>query len=77
MTEPQQVDVRPLREWREAQFLTLGELAQLVGVRLQSVWAWEHGQARPQFRHTRKLAEVLHIQPQQIAEAAAPKVRAA
>jgi|SRR5579859_4067148 len=60
-----ELERKTIRAWREENFLTLKELAEKVGVKLQTVWNWEHGK-HPEFRNIRKLAEVFGIHPKQI-----------
>lgn len=68
---------KTLREWRESQYMTLAELANLMGVTTRTVWTWEHG-TEPRFSNRRQLAHVLNIEPSQLVfEAIAPKARAA
>ena len=62
-------EVKSLREWRQTRYLTLGELAALVGVHKQTVYAWEKGAFKPGYTHLRALAQALGIEPGQIEEA--------
>jgi len=57
---------KTIREWRTENFLTLQELAEMVGVRLQTLWNWENDRAIPAFRNIRALARALQIEPRQI-----------
>ncbi|HEY7339254.1 MAG TPA: helix-turn-helix transcriptional regulator [Ktedonobacterales bacterium] len=57
---------KTIREWRTENFLTLQELADIVGVKLQTLWNWEHDRATPEFRNIRALANALAIEPRQI-----------
>jgi transcriptional regulator with XRE-family HTH domain len=63
---PDELPRKTLREWREENYLTLKELAEKIGVRFQTVWNWEHGRAKPEFRNVRALAQALNISPKQI-----------
>ena len=47
---------RELKEWREAHGLTLQQLADEVGVALNSVWRWENDRPPPG-KFTRTLLE--------------------
>jgi transcriptional regulator with XRE-family HTH domain len=55
-----------LRELRRRRLLTQAELAQRVGVSLQSVQAWEWGKSEPRLRHIRRLAEVLEVPAEEL-----------
>lgn len=68
-----------LKSLRRRKFLTQKELAAKVGVSYQTVQSWEAGAAMPRLRHVPKLAEVLGVDAEQLAEilAAAGKDRAA
>ncbi|HET8626471.1 MAG TPA: helix-turn-helix transcriptional regulator [Thermomicrobiales bacterium] len=52
-----------LRALRLRRLLTQTELAERLGVRYQTVGAWESGQARPRVSAMRKLCEVLDVTP--------------
>jgi transcriptional regulator with XRE-family HTH domain len=69
--------VARLRELRELALLSQTELAQKVGVSKQSVWEWEHGDAKPAPAHRRKLLEVLGVTPQQLLDAIAETAKEA
>ena len=49
------------KEWRRRKFLTQKEVADLIGVKHQSVQRWEAGQGLPYPRTQRKLIEALGI----------------
>lgn len=57
---------KTIRAWRTENFLTLQELADIVGVRVQTLWNWENDRAMPAFRNIRALAKALKIEPRQI-----------
>ena len=57
---------KTIRGWRTENFLTLQELADMVGVRLQTLWNWANDRAMPTFRNIRALARALKIDPHQI-----------
>jgi transcriptional regulator with XRE-family HTH domain len=57
---------KTIRAWRRENFLTLQELADMVGVRVQTLWNWENDRAMPAFRNIRALARALKIEPRQI-----------
>lgn len=63
---PEELTRKTIREWREENFLTLKELAEKVGVKLQTVWNWESGRSQPEKRNIRALALALGIDPRQI-----------
>ena len=52
-----------LREWRRARLMTQSEVAEAVGVALQSYAAWERGERSPRLPHLRRLARVLKVSP--------------
>lgn len=58
-----------LKDLREDAALTMGELAGLVGVNVQTIWRWENARARPSPPHRRKLASVFGKETKDIAEA--------
>lgn len=53
-----------LKALRRARMLTQRELADLVGVTLQSVQYWEAGSRYPRPMQQRKLCEVLAVEPE-------------
>jgi transcriptional regulator with XRE-family HTH domain len=55
-----------LRALRLRRLLTQTELAQRLGVRYQTVGAWENGEARPRVSAMRKLCEVLEVTPEEL-----------
>ena len=61
MTTPQttHVEVVGLRHWRQLRNFSQGELAQELGVCLQTVSDWETGRAQPRLVHARRLLHVL------------------
>ena len=62
----EQLERKTIREWRNARFLTQGELGQMVGVSYFTVSNWELGIKQPRARNLRALAEALGIKPEQI-----------
>lgn len=52
-----------LRELRRIRMLTQQELAEAVGVRVQSVQYWESGQRYPRPGAQRRLCDALGVQP--------------
>lgn len=62
-TEPPR---KSIRDWRESKLLTLKELAEMVGVKLQTIWNWEQDRSKPEFRNMRALAKALGVEPFQI-----------
>jgi transcriptional regulator with XRE-family HTH domain len=58
--------VPTIAELRKARRVTQFELAQLVGVRPESIFNWEKGRTIPYDRHLRKLGEVFGIDPNDI-----------
>lgn len=57
---------KQIRELRVRKYLTQAEVAELVGVTEDAVASWESGRRLPRFRHRRKLAEVLGVDPNEI-----------
>jgi transcriptional regulator with XRE-family HTH domain len=57
---------KTIRQWRDAHYLTQGELAEKVGVTLKAISAWELGNAQPRAKSMRALAAALGISPDQI-----------
>jgi len=68
---------KKIRDWRQDRLLTLGELAALVGVKLQTIWNWEQDRSQPEFRNMRALAKALGVEPQQIIMPDADEIEAA
>ena len=62
----EQPERKTIREWRNARFLTQGELGQMIGVSYFTVSNWELGIKQPRARNLRALAEALGIKPEQI-----------
>lgn len=52
-----------IRELRVSRYLTQAELAEQVGVTEEAIANWENGRRAPRFRHRRKLAEILGVEP--------------
>jgi DNA-binding XRE family transcriptional regulator len=71
--------VDDLKTLRRRKFLTQKELAAQIGVSYQTVQTWEAGSAQPRLRYVPKLAEVLGVEPERLAEILMPagKVEAA
>jgi transcriptional regulator with XRE-family HTH domain len=57
---------KTIRQWRDAAFLTQGELAEKSGVTLKAIAGWEQGRAQPRVKNLRALAAALGITPDQI-----------
>ena len=55
-----------LRELRRRRLLTQMELADAIGMRYQSVQAWESGEAIPRPAAMRKLCEALQVTPDEL-----------
>lgn len=55
-----------LKALRRARMLTQGELAEQVGVSLQSVQYWEAGTRFPRPAQQRKLCAVLNVEPERL-----------
>ena len=55
--------MNPVQELRRQRLLTQRELAEAVGVRLQTVQTWEAGTRYPRPAQLRKLCEVLGVTP--------------
>jgi transcriptional regulator with XRE-family HTH domain len=72
-------EVKTLREWREARFVTQGEIARAIGVSESSVRNWENYGRRPHLRSVRELAKFFGIEPGQLTFVASgsPKLTAA
>jgi transcriptional regulator with XRE-family HTH domain len=62
------VDVRSLREWRFKRALGQRELARLAGISVYTLLNLEHGRSRGYPQTWRKIAAVLQVEPEQIAE---------
>lgn len=63
MTELRDEFGRKLRSLREAQGLSVGVLAEMVGVSRVTIWNWEKGDRRPSARMIPSLAKALQIMP--------------
>ena len=55
-----------LREVRESQFLTQGELAERSGVSRQTINRLEGGEIEPRFKTIRQLAQALGVEPRRL-----------
>jgi transcriptional regulator with XRE-family HTH domain len=64
-----EVEVKPLREWRELRYMTLAELARASGLAVRTVFDLEHGNRPARPSTVRRIAAALSIEPRQIAEA--------
>ena len=62
----EELERKTIREWRNARFLTQGELGQMVGVSYFTVSNWELGIKQPRAKNLRAVAEALGIRPEQI-----------
>jgi transcriptional regulator with XRE-family HTH domain len=56
-----------LRTLREAQGLSLRDLAALTGVSTVTIWKWEKGDSKPRARSLPSLAQALHVSPSSLA----------
>jgi transcriptional regulator with XRE-family HTH domain len=63
--------MRPLREIRRSQFMTIEELAEKAGVSTKTIVEAEMGRTRPKFRTIRRISEALGVEPGDVAEFAA------
>ena len=63
MTELRDEFGRKLRSLREAQGLSVGVLAEMVGVSRVTIWNWEKGDRRPSARMIPSLAKALQVMP--------------
>ena len=64
MTE--EFERKTIREWRNARYLTQGELGDKIGVSYFTISNWELGVKQPRVKNLRALAEALGIRPEQI-----------
>lgn len=55
--------------------LTLQQVADAVGVSKPTVWAWEHGRAKPSREKVHAIAEALGVAPDRLASAAKKHAR--
>ena len=65
-----------LRALRLRRLMTQQELGQRVGVRYQTIGAWEAGTSRPRIAAMRRLCEVLEVTPDELLAALAEQVPA-
>lgn len=65
-----------LRRLRKERGLSLADIADRLGVSKPTVWAWEHGKARPVERRLAALAESLGVTPGGLEPAASGPVEA-
>jgi transcriptional regulator with XRE-family HTH domain len=65
-TMADEVERKTIREWRNARFLTQGELGDLVGVSYFTISNWELGVKQPRAKNLRAVAKALGILPEQI-----------
>lgn len=66
MDDPSAEFANNLRALREAQGLTVRDLAGMVGVSSVAVWKWEKGESKPRERLILPLANALEVSPGQI-----------
>jgi DNA-binding XRE family transcriptional regulator len=66
-TPPEPLGVR-LNRLRRERGLTLAQVADSLGVSKPTVWAWEKGKARPLPDRIEPIAEVLEVDPAELAE---------
>jgi transcriptional regulator with XRE-family HTH domain len=66
MSNDRTTERKTLRQWRDAAYLTQGELADKIGVTLTSISNWEIGTKQPRVKNLRALAAALSITPDQI-----------
>ena len=57
-----------LKRLREEQVLSQRELARLAGLTHQTVWRFENGSTNAHPRSIRKIAEVLGVEPKELAK---------
>ena len=55
-----------LQRLRKERGLTLAQIADAIGVSKPTVWAWEHGKARPIAERLGKLAEALGVTDEEL-----------
>lgn len=58
-----------LAQLRQARRLSMGDVAQLVGVSKPTVWAWEHGKCGVRLEHVDKLLNALRCTGQELFDA--------
>jgi transcriptional regulator with XRE-family HTH domain len=63
LTEPPKDFAQQLRSLREAQGLSVRDLADLVGVSKVTIWKWEKGESEPRTRMILPLAKALDVTP--------------
>jgi DNA-binding XRE family transcriptional regulator len=57
--DAQETLARRFRRLRKQNGFSQGDLAERIGVSKPTVWAWEHGRARPQEARLKEIAEAL------------------
>ncbi len=62
------VDVRPLREVRRRNLLSIDALAKEAGVSTKTIVDLEHGRQSPRLGTMRKISDALKVDPFEIAE---------
>jgi transcriptional regulator with XRE-family HTH domain len=65
--EPASQFARRLRTLREAQGLSIRDLAALIGVSSVTIWKWEKGDSKPRARSLPPLAKALDVSPSSLA----------
>jgi transcriptional regulator with XRE-family HTH domain len=65
--EPAGQFARCLRTLREAQGLSIRDLAALIGVSSVTIWKWEKGDSKPRARSLSPLAKALDVSPGSLA----------
>lgn len=58
--------LRGLRQVRQRQGLSISQLAEITGLRRESISRFEHGQEEPQPYAVRRLAEALEASPAEL-----------
>jgi transcriptional regulator with XRE-family HTH domain len=58
--------LRGLRQVRQQQGISLSQLAELTGLRRESITRFEQGREEPQPYAIRRLAAVLHVSPDEL-----------
>lgn len=61
-----------LERLRQKQGLTRSDFADALGVSIPTVWAWEKGRCRPRKQRLAAIADLLGIDPEELAGAALP-----